>query len=124
MKRSYLAIVNPAAGGGKSRKLLDPALQRLRAGGLEIEVAETGAPGDATRVARDAYRRGIRNFMKGVTSGSSRNAIVIATTMVMKNTRPKYSNATAAATANMVTPDCAGLCTGNLGVGVGVRVDI
>ena len=50
--------------------------------------------------------------------------MVIATTMVMKNTRPKYSSATAAATANMVTPACACLCTGNFGVGVGVRVDI
>ncbi len=52
--------------------------------------------------------------------------MVIATTIVMKNTRPKYSSATVAATANMVTPACAGLGTGNLGVGVGVgvRVDI
>ncbi len=71
-----------------------------------------------------ATARGIRSFRKGVTSGSSRNAIVIATTMVMKNTRPKYSSATVAATASMVTPACACLCTGNFGVGVGVRVDI
>jgi len=71
VKRSYLAIVNPAAGGGKSRKLLDPALQRLRAVGVEIEVAETGAPGDATRVARDAYRRGVRNFIAVGGDGTS-----------------------------------------------------
>ena len=71
-----------------------------------------------------ATERGIRSFRKGVTNGSSRKAMVMATTMVMKNTRPKYSSATLAATANMVTPDCACLCTGNFGVGVGVRVDI
>ena len=32
-RESYLAIVNPAAGGGRSRKMLGPALERLRAGG-------------------------------------------------------------------------------------------
>ena len=66
----------------------------------------------------------MRSFKKGFNNGSSRNAIVMATTMVMKNTRPKYSSATIAATASMVTPagDC--LCTGNIGVGVGVRVDM
>lgn len=71
MKQSYLAIVNPAAGGGKSRKLLGPALDRLRAGGLEIEVAETNAPGDASRVARDAYRRGVRDFIAVGGDGTS-----------------------------------------------------
>jgi diacylglycerol kinase (ATP) len=71
VKRSYLAIVNPAAGGGKSRKLLDPALQRLRAGGLQIEVAETNAPGNAIQVARDAYRRGVRNFIAVGGDGTS-----------------------------------------------------
>jgi len=55
--------VNPAAGGGRSRKLLGPALDRLRAGGLDVEVAETHAPGDATKIAREAYGRGIRNFI-------------------------------------------------------------
>ncbi len=63
MGRSYLAIVNPAAGGGKTRKLLGPALDRLRAGGVEIETAETNSAGQASSIARDAYRRGIRNFI-------------------------------------------------------------
>jgi diacylglycerol kinase (ATP) len=71
VKRSYLAIVNPAAGGGKSRKLLDPALQRLRSGGVEIEVAQTSAPGDATKLARDAYRGGVRNFIAVGGDGTS-----------------------------------------------------
>ena len=61
--KSHLAIVNPAAAGGRSRKLLGPALQRLRAGGIEIDVSETSAPGDATRIAREAYGRGVRHFI-------------------------------------------------------------
>jgi len=61
--QTYLAIVNPAAGGGRSRKLLPPALERLRAGGIEVEVAETTASGEATRIAGEAYQRGQRNFI-------------------------------------------------------------
>lgn len=71
MTQSYLAVVNPAAGGGKTRKLLAPALDRLRAGGLTIEVAETTAPGDAIRVTRDAYRRGVRDFIAVGGDGTS-----------------------------------------------------
>ena len=71
MKRSYLAIVNPAAGGGKTRKLLGPALERLRAGGIEIDTAETNAAGQATAIAREAYHRGIRNFIAVGGDGTS-----------------------------------------------------
>ena len=71
MGRDYLAIVNPAAGGGRSRKLLGPALERLRAGGIEIRVAETRAPGDATEIAREAYGRGARNFIAVGGDGTS-----------------------------------------------------
>jgi YegS/Rv2252/BmrU family lipid kinase len=63
--------VNPAAGGGRSRKLLGPALERLRAGGIEIRVAETRAPGDATEIAREAYGRGARNFIAVGGDGTS-----------------------------------------------------
>jgi diacylglycerol kinase (ATP) len=69
--RNYLAIVNPAAGGGRSRKLLGPALERLRAGGVEIKVAETRAPGEATQIAREAYMRGVRNFIAVGGDGTS-----------------------------------------------------
>ena len=71
MGRNYLAIVNPAAGGGRSRKLLGPALERLRAGGVEIKVAETRAPGEATQIAREAYMRGVRNFIAVGGDGTS-----------------------------------------------------
>jgi YegS/Rv2252/BmrU family lipid kinase len=67
----FLAIVNPAAGGGKSRRLLGPALERLRTGGLEIRVTETRAPGDAERIARDAYRQGVRQFIAVGGDGTS-----------------------------------------------------
>lgn len=59
----FLAIVNPAAAGGKTRSMLGSALDKLRAGGLQVEVAETAAPGDASRIAREAYARGERQFI-------------------------------------------------------------
>jgi len=68
---SYLAIVNPAAGGGRSRKMLGPALERLRAGGVAVEVAETRGAGDATRIAREAYGRGMRRFIAVGGDGTS-----------------------------------------------------
>jgi diacylglycerol kinase (ATP) len=69
--QNYLAIVNPAAGGGRTRKLLGPALERLRAGGIEVKVAATGAPGEATAIAREAYGRGVRNFIAVGGDGTS-----------------------------------------------------
>jgi diacylglycerol kinase (ATP) len=63
LEQSYLAIVNPAAGGGRTRKLLGPALERLKAGGIEVKVASTRSPGQATEIARDAYGRGVRRFI-------------------------------------------------------------
>jgi YegS/Rv2252/BmrU family lipid kinase len=69
--KNYLAIVNPAAGGGRTRKLLDPALERLRAGGIGVKLAETRAPGDATAIAREAYGSGVRNFIAVGGDGTS-----------------------------------------------------
>ena len=71
MGQTYLAIVNPAAGGGRSRKLLAPALERLKAGGVEVTVAETRAQGDATAIAREAYQRGVRKFIAVGGDGTS-----------------------------------------------------
>lgn len=71
MGQSFLAIVNPAAGGGRSRKLLRPALGRLRAGGLKVDVAETSSAGDATSIARAAYQRGVRHFLAVGGDGTS-----------------------------------------------------
>jgi len=70
-KQSYLAIVNPAAGGGRSRKLLVPALQRLRAGGIALDLVETRGAGEATQIAREAYARGRREFIAVGGDGTS-----------------------------------------------------
>jgi YegS/Rv2252/BmrU family lipid kinase len=67
----YVAVVNPAAGGGRCRKMVGPALEKLRASGLEIEVLETTAREQASELARDAYRRGRRRFIAVGGDGTS-----------------------------------------------------
>jgi YegS/Rv2252/BmrU family lipid kinase len=59
----YLAIVNPAAGGGRCGKLAPAALERLRSAGLSLEVRETRAPSEAAVLANAAYAEGYRNFI-------------------------------------------------------------
>jgi diacylglycerol kinase (ATP) len=68
---TFLAIINPAAGGGRCRKLVGPALDRLRAGRLKLEIVETSRPGDATRIAHDHYARGYRRFLAVGGDGTS-----------------------------------------------------
>lgn len=59
----FFAIVNPAAGGGRSAKLAGPALTRLRQNKLKVDnVASTG-PGHAIELAREAYDQGYRQFL-------------------------------------------------------------
>jgi diacylglycerol kinase (ATP) len=70
-RQAYLAIVNPAAGGGRARKMLGPALERLSTGGVELDVAETQRAGDATRIAREAYGAGQRKFIAVGGDGTS-----------------------------------------------------
>jgi diacylglycerol kinase (ATP) len=67
----FLTIINPAAGGGRCRKLVGPALDRLRAGGIALETVETSAAGEATRIAREAYGRGYRKFLAVGGDGTS-----------------------------------------------------
>jgi diacylglycerol kinase (ATP) len=59
----FLAIVNPAAGGGRSAKLAGPALARLRAAGLQVDAVSTRGPGDGVRLAREGYAQGYRKFL-------------------------------------------------------------
>lgn len=70
-RQAYLAIVNPAAGGGRSRKMLSVALERLRSGGVVVDIVETRSSGDATRIAREAYGRGQRKFIAVGGDGTS-----------------------------------------------------
>ncbi|HEX3739547.1 MAG TPA: diacylglycerol kinase family protein [Terriglobales bacterium] len=67
----YLAIVNPAAGGGRSRQLLTAALERLRAANIEVEVRETSALGHAIEIARQAWSEGYRKFISVGGDGTS-----------------------------------------------------
>jgi len=69
--KRFLAVVNPAAGGGRCGKLAPVVLAKLRADGLEFDVTETRGPGDATRLAREAYARGCRKFLAVGGDGTS-----------------------------------------------------
>lgn len=57
MKQSVL-IVNRAAGSGPGARLVGAIVERLAAGGYEAEPILTRAPGDATRLAREAAAAG------------------------------------------------------------------
>jgi len=71
VSEAFLAVVNPAAGGGRCRKLVGPALERLRAAGIALDVVETNSPTQATDVARDGYSRGYRKFLAVGGDGTS-----------------------------------------------------
>ena len=71
MNETFLAIINPAAGGGRCGQRVGAALDRLRAAGLAIETAETSAAGQATQIAREAYGRGYRKFLAVGGDGTS-----------------------------------------------------
>jgi diacylglycerol kinase (ATP) len=71
MNERFLAIVNPAAGGKRCGKLAPAALDGLRTKGVDIEVRNTAAAGDATRLAREYYSQGWRNFIAVGGDGTS-----------------------------------------------------
>ena len=59
----FFAIVNPAAGGGKSSKLAGATLNRLRESRLHIDIIASASPGHAGDLAHEAYVQGYRNFL-------------------------------------------------------------
>lgn len=67
----FLAVVNPAAGGGACGKRAAAAVDRLRQGGLEVDVLETKAAGDARLIARDQAAAGRRHFIAVGGDGTS-----------------------------------------------------
>ena len=71
MNDHFLVVVNPAAGGGRCARLVGPALEKLRSGGLALDVKETCAVGDATNIARDTYAQGYRKFIAVGGDGTS-----------------------------------------------------
>jgi len=71
VNETFLAIINPAAGGGRCGERVEAALDRLRAAGIALETAETNAVGHATQIAREAYGRGYRKFLAVGGDGTS-----------------------------------------------------
>jgi diacylglycerol kinase (ATP) len=67
----FFAIVNPAAGGGRSAKLAGPALARLREHGLKVDVIASTAQGHAVQLAREAYDQGYRRFLAAGGDGTA-----------------------------------------------------
>ncbi len=59
----FFAIVNPAAGGGRSAKLAGSALARLRQNKLQVDSVASMGPGHAIELAREAYGQGYRQFL-------------------------------------------------------------
>jgi diacylglycerol kinase family enzyme len=71
LNETFLAIINPAAGGGRCGQRVGAVLGRLRSAGIVVETTETSAAGDATRIAREAYARGYRKFIAVGGDGTS-----------------------------------------------------
>ena len=67
----FVAIVNGAAGGGRARARAREVLPALRDAGITLDIRETRAPGDATRIAREEYARGERFFLAVGGDGTS-----------------------------------------------------
>ncbi len=67
----FLAIVNPAAGGGRCGKLAPATIERVRGLGIAVRVAETSRAGEATEIARRGYAEGTRNFFAVGGDGTS-----------------------------------------------------
>lgn len=63
MNEKFLAIVNPAAGGGRSAKLAGAELARLKEKGLRVDVIASQGPGHTAELAGEAYRQGYRRFL-------------------------------------------------------------
>lgn len=63
MRESFFAIVNPAAGGGRSAKLAGPAIARLRERGVHLDVIASTGPGHVAELAREAYDQNYRRFI-------------------------------------------------------------
>lgn len=63
LNNRFFAIVNPAAGGGRSAKLAGPAIARLRERGVQIDVIASTGPGHGAELAREAYDQGYRRFI-------------------------------------------------------------
>jgi diacylglycerol kinase (ATP) len=71
----FLAIVNPAAGGGRSPKLAGAELARLKEKGLRVDAIASMAPGHAAQLAHEAYEQGYRRFLAVGGDGTAHEVI-------------------------------------------------
>jgi len=67
----FLAVVNPAAGGGACGRHAVATIDRLRQSGLQVDVVETRAAGDARTRAREELAAGRRDFIAVGGDGTS-----------------------------------------------------
>lgn len=67
----FLAVVNPAAGGGACGRHAVATLDRLRQSGLQVDVFETRAAGEARVRAREELAAGRRDFIAVGGDGTS-----------------------------------------------------
>jgi diacylglycerol kinase (ATP) len=63
VNEKFLAIVNPAAGGGRSAKRAGAELGRLKDSGLRIDVIASTGPAHAPELASEAFDQGYRRFL-------------------------------------------------------------
>jgi len=63
VRETFIAIVNPAAGGGRSAQLAGAEINRLKDAGLSIDVIASTEPGHASELANEAYLQGYRRFL-------------------------------------------------------------
>ncbi len=75
MKETFLAIVNPAAGGGRASKLAGEVLSRLRAKGLAVDVIASTSAGHVAQLASEAYQQGYRRFLAVGGDGTAHEVI-------------------------------------------------
>lgn len=59
----FLAIVNPAAGGGRTAQCAGAELGRLKVKGLRVDVIASTGPKHASELAGEAYEQGYRKFL-------------------------------------------------------------
>ena len=75
MRETFLAIVNPAAGGGRAAKLAGEALVRLKDNGLRVDVIASTSAGHVTQLAAEAYAQGYRRFLAVGGDGTAHEVI-------------------------------------------------
>lgn len=75
MNDKFLAIVNPAAGGGRAAKEAATELAKLRAQGLRVDVIASTQPRHASELAHEAYDQGYRKFLAVGGDGTAHEVI-------------------------------------------------